>query len=101
MNLEITKQVDGDRVTLSLSGQINTTTSVSLQNAIDAIGEGVRSLDIDFAGVEYIASSGLRVLAATAERMEEKKAGLRILNVNAVVREVFDMTGFSDILTIV
>lgn len=103
MGLEISKKNEGGRVTLTLSGRIDTTTSSALQSAVDACLDGtdVNAVDIDFAGVEHIASSGLRVLAATAERLEEAKAGFRILNVNSIVREIFDMTGFSDILTIV
>ncbi len=99
--LDIAVKADGGKTTIVLNGRLNTATASELQDRINSIIPGATALDLDFAGIEHIASAGLRVLAATEERLREVDGTMRILNVNSIVREIFDMTGFSDILTIV
>lgn len=82
-------------------GRINTATAAELQAKVDGIPSGTAAVDFDFAGVDHISSAGLRVIAAADERIQETGGKLRILNANAVVREIFNMTGFTSILTIV
>lgn len=99
--LEILVRTENGTVVLVLKGRLNTITSPDLQAKINQIVPDLQFLDLDFTEVEHIASAGLRVLAATDERLEGNGGKLRVLHPNAAVREVLDMTGFSDILTIV
>ena len=97
--MTIEKKVNGKELTVELSGRLDTTTAPELEIELkDALGN-VESLIFDFAKLEYISSAGLRVLLSTHKIMSRKE-GMKIIHVNEVVQEVFDVTGFSDILTV-
>ena len=84
---------------IELSGRLDTTTAPTLEKTIgENIGD-VEKLVLDFKGVEYISSAGLRVLLSTQKKMQQI-GSMKIINVCELVMEVFEMTGFADILTI-
>ena len=97
--MTITKQQNGNSLTIALEGRLDTMTSPELENELAADMGSIDSLSMDFSKLDYISSAGLRVLLSAHKAMS-KKGGMVISNVNDVVREVFDVTGFSDILTI-
>ena len=98
--MEITKTTNGSALTLALAGRLETTTAPALDQAIKEELNGVTELTFDFAGLEYISSAGLRVLL-TAQKAMNKQGAMQIVNANEIVREIFDITGFTDILTVV
>lgn len=97
MNIE--KIIDGVSVTLKLSGRLDTTTSPELEKAVDGVLEGVRDLTFDMSELEYISSAGLRVILK-AQKAMNAKGSMKLTGVNDSIMEVFDITGFLDILTI-
>ena len=97
--MNINKKQDGDSLVVSLEGRLDTTTSPQLETELqNAIGE-TSSLVLDFEKLEYISSAGLRVLLM-AQKTMAPKGEMKIRNVNETVMEVFEITGFSDILVI-
>lgn len=96
--MTITKNAEAEKLTLAIEGRIDTTTAPSFEAEIDAI-DGVTELVLDFAGVEYISSAGLRVVLK-AQKLMNKNGKMKLINVNDDVMDVFDITGFLDILTI-
>jgi len=99
--IRINVSIQADVATLALRGRLNTGTSPDLQAKVDSLPAEVRSVDFDCNELEFISSAGLRVLAAADELLSGRGGRLRILNVKASVREVLDITGFSDIFEIV
>lgn len=99
MALNIEKKESGSELTLFLSGRLDTTTSPILENEIAAVTDGVTALILDIEKLDYISSAGLRVLLSTQKKMS-KQGKLTIKNVQENVMEVFEITGFSDILNI-
>ena len=97
--MTISKELNGNALTLALEGRLDTTTAPDLESELKNSLEGVSELTLDFAGLEYISSAGLRVLLAAHKAMAGK-GGMKVKNVNEIVNEVFEVTGFSDILTI-
>ncbi len=97
--LKIEKKLEGTVGTLHLSGRIDTTTSPQLDAEIKEDIEQISKLVLDFTDVAYISSAGLRVLL-TAQKTMSKKDGMELCGVGEAVSEVFEITGFSDILTI-
>lgn len=98
--MEITKTVNGKTLTLALSGRLDTTTSPALESEIRTSIEGIDELILDFEKLEYVSSAGLRVLLSTQKTMN-KQGKMIIRGVCSDIMEVFDITGFTDILTIV
>ena len=98
-SMTITKIKNDNFLTLKLEGRLDTTTSPQLESELSENLNGVTELTIDFAELSYISSAGLRVLLATQKRMN-KQGSMKLINVNEIVMEVFEITGFSDILTI-
>lgn len=98
--MDIKKIQDGGRETITLSGRLDTVTAPRLQTELDALPGDVTTLEFDFAALEYISSAGLRVMLSAHKKMTAAGGTMSIAGVNAMVREVFDMTGFSDILTL-
>ncbi len=97
--MKIEKKAEGSKLTVALEGRLDTTTAPELEEALkDALAK-VDDLTMDFSGLEYISSAGLRVLLAT-QKVMNKQGKMRVTNVNEVVMDVFDVTGFADILTI-
>ncbi len=97
--MTITKNKNDNFLTLKLEGRLDTTTAPQLENELSENLNGVTELTIDFAELSYISSAGLRVLLATQKRMN-KQGSMKLINVNEIVMEVFEITGFVDILTI-
>lgn len=96
MSLKIEKR---NTDTLALVGRLDTVTATELETEISAILPTVESLVLDMEKLEYISSAGLRVILKTQKALTQK-AGLKLINVSDDVREVFDITGFLDFLTI-
>ena len=97
--LNIEKHINGDEATVILEGRLDTTTAPQLENELKSFMESVTSLVFDFEKLEYISSAGLRVLL-TAQKFMSKKGSMKLIHVREDVNEIFDVTGFSDILTI-
>ncbi|MBQ6383893.1 MAG: STAS domain-containing protein [Clostridia bacterium] len=97
--MTISKQMNGTTLTLAPEGRLDTMTSPELEKELNASLEGADALMLDFSRLDYISSAGLRVLLSAHKAMAGK-GGMVIRNVNEIVREVLDVTGFSDILTI-
>ena len=94
----ISKKQEDAVVTLSLEGRLDTVTAPELEKAVTEL-TNADSLVIDLAKLEYISSAGLRVLLS-AHKSFVKKGGMTVKNVNEVVADIFDVTGFKDILNI-
>ncbi len=97
--MEIKKTRNDTVLSLSILGRIDTTTAPQLEAALRTDIDGVTELYLDFADVEYISSAGLRVLLA-AQKVMNRQGKMVVSHVNESVMEVFEVTGFSDILTI-
>ena len=97
MNIE--KNLNGTELTVTLTGRLDTTTAPRLEAEFKQSIGGVTKLVLDFAGLEYLSSAGLRVLLA-AQKAMNKKGEMIIKNVNDTINEIFEITGFIDILTI-
>lgn len=97
--MEIKKNLNGNKLVVELTGRLDTNTAPELEKVINELPEEVTELVFDIQGLEYLSSAGLRVLLA-AQKIMLKKGTMVIKNPNEVVMEVFDMTGFSSILTI-
>ncbi len=97
--MTIRKEVNGKDVTLAVEGRLDTLTAPELENELKGVMGDAQTLTLDFSRLDYISSAGLRVLLAVHKTMS-RKGGMKVLHVNEIVREVFDVTGFSDVLTI-
>ena len=99
--MEIKKTTEGSKLTIALSGCLDTTTSPQLQTEVENLGAEIKELVFDFAALTYISSAGLRVMLMANKKMTAAGGGMSIASAQESVREVFDMTGFSDILKLV
>ena len=97
--MEIRKTLDGTELTIKVEGRLDTMTSPELEAELNNSLGSAESLTLDFSKLDYISSAGLRVLLSAHKAMLSK-GGRKVTNVNEIVREVFDVTGFADILTI-
>jgi len=97
--MKITKNLNGTSLTVALEGRLDTTTAPELEQALKESMDAATELTLDFSKLDYISSAGLRVLLAAHKAMA-KKSGMKVVNANEMVKEVFDVTGFADILTI-
>ncbi len=97
--MTIEKTQNNTELTLALRGRLDTVTAPELEQALKDSLEGATSLTFDLAGLDYISSAGLRVLLSAHKAMASR-GGLKVTNVNEIVREVFEVTGFADILDI-
>ena len=98
MKIEQTR--DNSTLTLALEGRLDTITAPELEQVVNANLEVLTALIFDFAKLEYVSSAGLRVLLSAQKKMN-KQGKMEVKNVCAEIMEVLDITGFSDILTIV
>ncbi len=99
MNIE--KKENGNEITLMLAGRLDTTTAPQLEEKINENMEGAETMILDFKELEYLSSAGLRVLLGTHKTfMKRRKGGLVIRHVNETIHEVFEVTGFLDILNV-
>ena len=97
--MTINKITKDGTITVEISGRVDTTTSPALEKELKESFDGCENMVLDFAGVEYISSAGLRVLLAAHKTMS-KKGGMKLKNVSDDIMEIFEVTGFSDILDI-
>lgn len=97
--MEIAKVQDGASLTLMPAGRLDTLTSPEFEAVLKQNVAGITTLTLDLAKLDYISSAGLRILLA-AQKLMAKQGTMRVVNVNAGVMEVFEMTGFADILSI-
>lgn len=98
--MEVKELKKEDRIILDISGRVDATNSSVLQNAILLAFQKMKTVELDFANVQYIASAGLRALMIGQKTAMSKGGIMVVRNVSDMVMEVFEMTGFSDILTI-
>ena len=97
--MEINKNLNGDALELKIIGRLDTTTAPDLEAEVKNSLEGLKSIIFDLEGLEYISSAGLRVLLS-AQKSMNKQGTMKLVNVNEVVMDVFEITGFVDVLTI-
>ena len=97
--LNIEKKTEGNELTLGLSGRLDTTTAPELETEVKGNIEGIENLVFDFTGLDYISSAGLRVLLS-AQKIMNKQGSMVVKNCSSEILEIFEVTGFSDILTI-
>ena len=97
--LNIAKNVNGSEIKLILEGRLDTATAPQLEATLNSVLAGVTSLKFDLEKIDYISSAGLRVLLS-AQKTMNKQGSMVISNVSPEVKEIFDVTGFTDILTI-
>ena len=98
--LNITTKNENGTVTCSLEVRLDTTTAPDLDDKLKALPEETKELILDFKDLEYISSAGLRVLLATQKAMIAKEGTMKVCNVNEMINEIFEVTGFSEILTV-
>ena len=97
--MTIEKKINGDAVTLIVSGRLDTQTAPELENELDSILTGLKELTFDMTNLEYVSSAGLRVILK-AQKAMNTQGSMKLTGVNDSIMEVFDITGFLDILTI-
>ena len=97
--MTITKNQNGTHLELALEGRLDTTTAPQLEAELKQSVNGVTELALDFAGLEYLSSAGLRLLLS-AQKVMNRQGSMVIRNVNDTINEIFEVTGFADILTI-
>lgn len=97
--MTIDKDIQNNVMTLKLSGRLDTTTSPELEQVLKESIDGIEDLRMDFSDLEYISSAGLRILLS-AQKTMNKQGEMSITGVNDTISEIFEITGFSDILTI-
>ena len=97
MTIEIKK--NKEEIILEITGRLDTTTAPALEKTINENLEGVKTLILDLKSLEYISSAGLRVLLSAQKKMQQV-GEMKVMNVCELVMEVFEMTGFADILNI-
>ena len=96
---EIVSKAEGSKVTLEITGWLDTQTAPQLEKELSALDSGVTSLVFDFANLEYISSAGLRLVIAAYKKMAGKE-GFKIVNVSDEVYDVFSLTGFDQKINI-
>ena len=97
--MKITKKQNGTALEIALDGRLDTMTAPEMEKELNSSLDAADTLTLDFANLAYISSAGLRVLLS-AHKVMSRKGGMKVVNVNEIVKEVFNVTGFADILTI-
>ena len=97
--LNIEKNTNASQLIVALTGRLDTTTAPELEKELKASLDGVTALTFDMAALEYISSAGLRVLLS-AQKIMNKQGEMKVVHANETILEIFEVTGFSDILTI-
>ena len=97
--MTIEKKIENENVTLTISGRLDTTTAPELEKTLDNVLDGTKQLVFDTTNLEYISSAGLRVILK-AQKAMNAQGSMKLIGVNDSIMEVFDITGFLDILTI-
>lgn len=97
--MTIEKKINGEALTLIVSGRLDTQTAPELEKELDSVLADIKELTFDFANLEYVSSAGLRVILK-AQKAMNAQGRMKLTGVNDSIMEVFDITGFLDILTI-
>ena len=97
--MNIIKKENGDALEIALQGRLDTMTAPQLEQELKSCLSGVKELTLDLEGLEYISSAGLRVLLSAQKQMN-RQGSMKLVHVNEIVKEIFEVTGFLDILTI-
>ncbi len=97
--MEIIKNLDNDKLTIAIKGRLDTTTAPSLEKELKSALNGVTELIFDLSDLEYVSSAGLRVLLS-AQKVMNKQGSMVITHANTDIMDVFEVTGFVDILNI-
>ena len=97
--MTIEKVLNGDNAKIIVAGRIDTQTAPELEKEIDGVVDNLKELIFDMNGLEYVSSAGLRVILK-AQKIMNTKGSMKLIGVNDNIMEVFDITGFLDILTI-
>ena len=97
--LKITKHADGSTLTVKVEGRVDSNTAVELDRALNGALDGISKLILNFERLEYISTAGLRALLIAQKTMNQQGT-IVIRNVSAAVKEIFEVTGFTDMLTI-
>ena len=97
--LSINRKIEDKRAVFTLEGRLDTITAPELEKEFSATLQGVDDLTLDFHKLDYISSAGLRVLLTT-QKIMNRQGKMKIVHVNSTIMEVFEVTGFIDILTI-
>ena len=97
--MTITKAAEADKLELKVAGRLDTSTAPQLEKELSESLTGVKELVMDFQDLEYISSAGLRVLLS-AQKIMNRQGSMKVTGVNEIVMEIFEVTGFTDILTI-
>ena len=97
--MTIEKKINGEAATLIVSGRLDTQTAPELENELDSVLSGIKELTFDMTNLEYVSSAGLRVILK-AQKAMNAQGSMKLTGVNDSIMEVFDITGFLDILTI-
>lgn len=99
--MEITTSLDGTTATIKVTGKLTVATSPELEDEVRRLADTAVNYDIDLSGLEYISSAGLRVLVSTQKLAAQRGGSIRLLQPTEDVNEVFEMTGLSEVMTIV
>ncbi|WP_458408124.1 STAS domain-containing protein [Anaerotignum sp.] len=97
--MTIDKKIENEKITLMINGRLDTQTAPELEKEVEKLEENCKELILDMTELAYISSAGLRVLLK-AQKLMNTKGEMKLINVNESVMEVFEITGFLDILTI-
>ena len=97
--LEINRTIENKKAVFAPVGRLDTTTAPEFDAALKAALPGVEELELDFGQLEYISSAGLRVLLS-AQKVMNRQGSMKVTHANETVLEVFEVTGFCDLLTI-
>ena len=98
--MKITKTRQDNNLTVALEGRLDTNTAPELKNVLNKSLDGITELTIDMAALDYLSSAGLRILLG-AQKTMNKQGSMKVANVNDTIMEIFEVTGFSDILTVI
>lgn len=98
--MTIERILEEKTLTITLTGRLDTTTAPKLESELKENISGVEKLVLDFAGLEYLSSAGLRVLLS-AQKVMSRQGSMTVKNVNEMIMEIFEITGFVDVLNIV
>ena len=97
--MTIVKYAEGKKLTITLTGRLDTTTAPKLETELKQNISGVEELVLDLAALEYLSSAGLRVLLS-AQKVMNRQGSMVVRNANEIIMEIFEVTGFVDVLTI-
>ncbi len=99
--LNTVKKQEGDTLVVALDGRLDTNTAPEFLSEMEPMLDSVNALTLDCEKLEYLSSAGLRVLFTLEQEMEETGKTMTLCHVNSIIHDVFDVTGFLDILTVV